>query len=88
MSGNVWEWCRDWFHVNYTGAPVDGSAWESPPSPVRAIRGGGWPTNALACRSALRAFNTPFNRFNFVGFRLARTRVGALNAAPVWELYR
>jgi len=28
MAGNVWEWIRDCFHVDYEGAPIDGSAWE------------------------------------------------------------
>ena len=27
MIGNVWEWCEDVFHLNYDGAPADGSAW-------------------------------------------------------------
>jgi formylglycine-generating enzyme required for sulfatase activity len=28
MHGNVWEWCLDPWHLNYTGAPNDGSVWD------------------------------------------------------------
>ncbi len=27
LHGNVWEWCADFWHKNYQGAPIDGSAW-------------------------------------------------------------
>ncbi len=54
MSGNVNEWCQDWSHFNYDGAPSDGSAWESPITSDRIIRGGSWNTEPAGCRSAFR----------------------------------
>jgi formylglycine-generating enzyme required for sulfatase activity len=43
MHGNVWEWCEDWFHDNYNGAPTDGSVWKSKGyTSRRVLRGGGW----------------------------------------------
>jgi formylglycine-generating enzyme required for sulfatase activity len=43
MSGNVWEWVEDDWHVDYTGAPTNGSAWvEDPHTSFRVVRGGGF----------------------------------------------
>ena len=72
MHGNVWEWCQDYYHDSYDGAPADGSAWESP-SARRVIRGGSWYYDARLCRSALRDANLPASRGNLLGFRVVRT---------------
>lgn len=72
MTGNAWEWCEDWYHSNYTGAPTDGSAWVSPAGSLRVGRGGSWFNVAHNCRSAQRSNNTPWNVSNILGFRLAR----------------
>ena len=74
MSGNLWEWCQDWYHSNYNGAPDDGSPWVSPTSSSRVLRGGSRNYYAGACRSANRHWNTPGFRYYAVGFRLARTQ--------------
>ena len=74
MSGNVWEWCEDDWHGNYTGAPADGSAWvDSPRGSDRVGRGGGWGLYDYDCRSARRDYFYPSDTYGvFIGFRLAR----------------
>ncbi|WP_445242852.1 SUMF1/EgtB/PvdO family nonheme iron enzyme [Microcoleus sp. POL10_C6] len=54
MQGNVWEWCSDKWHDNYSGAPTDGSSWETGTDNKRVLRGGSWNNHALYSRSADR----------------------------------
>jgi formylglycine-generating enzyme required for sulfatase activity len=76
MSGNVWEWVEDCYHVDYSGgAPRDGSAWTSGDCSRRVRRGGAWGYIPRILRSAARGGDSPVNRSAFVGFRLARSLV-------------
>ena len=77
LHGNVWEWVEDVWHVNYKGAPVDGSAWTKgegkESSRGRVLRGGSWNDNPRFLRSADRSGIPPEDRNNLLGFRVART---------------
>jgi formylglycine-generating enzyme required for sulfatase activity len=71
MEGNVGEWCQDWYHDDYTGAPNDGSAWEQKgENPYRVIRGGSYGGERDSVRVTSRTRANPTTRSEFDGFRL------------------
>jgi formylglycine-generating enzyme required for sulfatase activity len=73
VHGNVWEWIEDCWNGSYVGAPANGSAWTSGNCDWRVLRGGSWLVNPWLLRSAYRDWFVPVVRFNFTGFRVART---------------
>jgi len=73
VHGNVWEWTHDCWNDNYQGAPNDGSAWQSGDCSRRVLRGGSWYYEPRDLRSANRIRYTVGTRFDYNGYRVART---------------
>jgi formylglycine-generating enzyme required for sulfatase activity len=72
LHGNVLEWCLDFWHASYRGAPDDGRARVSgdPQVARRLLRGGSWHVDPRECRSARRDHLWPYDADSDVGFRV------------------
>ena len=81
MHGNIFEWCRDWYHAKLPGG-VDPDLYSVRPTALlnqtgggsRVRRGGCWSDEGWPCRSAFRLRFEPERRYDHIGFRVVAVR--------------
>ena len=72
MSGNLYEWCWDWYSSSYYNSSPQNNPTGPARGSARVRRGGGWSSSAFYCRVARRNSYYPSDSGGNIGFRLCR----------------
>ncbi len=71
MSGNVSEWCSDWYDSSYYGSSPENNPTGPTIGSSRLCRGGSWNNIARICRVSHRCYYDPDYKGSYYGLRLA-----------------
>jgi len=71
MTGNVWEWCNDWYDWAYYASSPPKNPTGPDSGTYRVLRGGSWSNNAGSCRVADPTYGRPGYRSYYGGFRVS-----------------
>ena len=82
MSGNVTEWCNDWYDANYYGASPSSNPQGPSSGTFRVIRGGYWESDGDGIRVANRSQYLPNSASNYYGLRLAEDLYTLIVTSP------
>ncbi len=70
MSGNVWDWCSDWYDNDYYKYSPERNPKGAIGGSKRSLRGGSWDYSDYSCGSSVRGYSNPDVRYSVIGFRI------------------